>query len=78
MCGSNQKMWNSNLPYNLIQKGVGKYEESEVSSQGTKSSQEETESLEPWSRIFDEAEKCHETQLNALINDEYEGNEGSE
>ena len=28
--------------------------------------------LEPWSRILDEAEKRHETQLNALIN-EYEG-----
>jgi len=70
-------MWNSNLHYNLIQKGAGKYEEREVSSQGTESSQEETESLEPWSRIFDEAEKCHETQLNALIN-EYEGNKDSE
>ena len=29
-------------------------------------SQEETENLDPW--IFDEGEKCHETQLNALIN----------
>ena len=50
-------------------------QESEVSqtSQGTESSQEETENLEPGSRIFDEAEKRHETQLNALIN-EYEGN----
>ena len=28
--------------------------------------------LEPWSRILYEAEKRHETQLNALIN-EYEG-----
>ena len=73
-------MWNSDLHYNLIQKGAGNYEdseESEVSSQGTESSQEETESLEPWSRIFDEAEKRHETQLNALIN-EYEGNADSE
>ena len=64
-------MWNSDLHYNLIQKGAGNYEdseESEVSSQGTESSQEETENLEPWSRIFDEAEKRHETQLNALIN----------
>ena len=43
----------------------------------TESSQEETESLEPWSRIFDEAEKRHEVQLNALIN-EYEGNGDSE
>ena len=49
-----------------------------MSSQRTGSSQEETESLEPWSGIFDEAEKRHETQLNALINDEYEGNEDSE
>ena len=74
-------MWNGNLHYKLIQKGAGNYEdseESEVSSQGTESSQEETESLEPWSRIFDEAEKRHETQLNTLINDEYEGNEDSE
>ena len=61
-----------------LQQGAGKYEdseesdfsqESEVSSQGTESSQEETESLEPWSRIFDEAEKRHETQLKALINE---------
>ena len=69
-------MWNSNLHYNLVQQGAGKYgdsEESEVSSQRTESSQEETENLEPWSRIFDEAEKRYETQLNALIN-EYEGN----
>ena len=70
-------MWNSSICYNLIQKGAGKYEEREVSSQGTESSREETESLEPWSRIFDEAEKRHETQLNALIS-EYEGNGDSE
>ena len=69
-------MWNSSLRYNLIQKG-GKYEEREVSSQGTESSQEETESLEPWSRIFDKAEQRHETQLKTLIN-EYEGNGDSE
>ena len=65
-----------------LQQGAGKYEdseesdfsqESEVSSQGTESSQEETENLAPWLRILDEAEKRHETQLNALIN-EYEGN----
>ena len=48
-----------------------------VSNQGTESSQEETENLEPWLRIFDEAEKCHETQLSALTN-EYEGNGDSE
>ena len=67
-------MWNSNLHYNLLQQGARKYEdgeESQVSSQGTKYSQEETENLEPWSRIFDETEKRHETQLNAFIN-EYE------
>ena len=70
-----------------LQQGAGKYEdseesdfsqESEVSSQGTDSSQEEeTENLEPWSRILGEAEKRHETQLNALIN-EYEGDGDSE
>ena len=73
-------MWNSNLHYNLIQQGAGKYEdneECEVSSQGMESSQEETENLEPSSRFFDDAEKRHETQLNALTN-EYEGNGGSE
>ena len=60
-------MWNGNLHYKLLEKGAGKYEgseESEVSSQGTESSQEETESLEPWSRIFDEAEKRHETRID--------------
>ena len=70
-------MWNSNLHYNLIQQGAGKYEESKVSSQGTESSQEETGSIEPLSRIFDKAEKRHETQLKTLIN-EYEGNGDSE
>ena len=68
------------------QQGAGKYEdseesdfsqESEVSSQETESSQEETENLAPWLRILDEAEKRHETQLNALIN-EYEGDGDSE
>ena len=73
-------MWNSNLHYNLLQQGAGKYEESEeseVSSQGTESSQEETENFEPKSRIFDEAEKRHEIQLSALIN-EYQGKGDSE
>ena len=72
-------MWNSNLHYNLLQQGAGKYEEgeeSEVSSQKKESSQEKTENLEPWSHIFDKAEKRHETQLNELIN-EYEGNRDS-
>ena len=71
----------TNAGYTLyLQQGAGEYEdseESEVSSQGTESSQEETENLEPWSRIFNEAEKRHETQLNALIN-EYERNGDSE
>ena len=73
-------MWNSHLHYNLLQQGAGKYEEgeeSEVSSQKKESSQEKTENLEPWSHIFDKAEKRHETQLNELIN-EYEGNRDSE
>ena len=65
-----------------LEQGPGKYEdseesdfsqESEVSSQEMESSQEEIENLAPWLRILDEAEKRHETQLNALIN-EYEGN----
>ena len=81
-------MWNSSHYYNLFQQGSGNYGETEESdfslengvsqaSWGTESPQEETESLEPWSRIFDEAEKRHETQLNALIN-EYEGDGDSE
>ena len=64
-------MWNSNHHYSFLQQGAEIYEDSEqseVSSQGTESSKEETEHLEPWSRIFDEAEKRHETQLNSLIN----------
>ena len=54
-------------------------QESKVSqaSQGTKSSQVETEHLEPWSHILDETEKRHETQLNASIN-QYEENRDSE
>ena len=48
-----------------------------LASQGTESSQEETEHLEPWSRIFDEAEKRYETQLKALIN-QYEVSRDSE
>ena len=61
-----------------LQQGAGNYEdseesdfsqESEVSSQGTESSQEgETENLAPWSCIFNEAENRHKIQLNALIN----------
>ena len=74
-------MWNSNHHYNLLQQGVENleveseesdfFQESEVSqaNQGMESSQTETENVEPWSRIFDEAEKRHETQLNALLNE---------
>ena len=67
-----------------LQQGAGKYEdseesdfsqESEVSSQGTESFQEETENLAPWLGILDEAEKRHETQLNALINEYTKGTE---
>ena len=70
-----------------LQQSAGNYEdseesdfsqESEVSSQGTESPQvEETENLEPWSRVFDEAENRHKTQLNALIN-QYQENGDSE
>ena len=73
-------MRHSNHHHNFLQQSAENYEdseESEVSSQGTESSQEETEHLEPWSCIFDEAEKRHETQLNALIN-QYEENRDSE
>ena len=79
-------MWNSNHHYNLLQQGAGNYEDSEesdfsqereVSSLGTESSQEETENLEPWSPILDEAEKRDETQFNALIS-QYEENGDSE
>ena len=60
-----------------VRKAISPKSEVCQASQGTESSQEETENLEPWSRIFDDAEKSHETQLNALIN-EYEGNGDSE
>ena len=73
-------MWNSNHHYNFLQQGAGNYKDSEgseVCSQGTESIEEETEHLEPLSCIFDEAEKRHETQLNALIN-QYEENGDSE
>ena len=82
-------MWHSNHHCNLLQEGAGNLEvqseesdfsqESEVfqASLGTESSEKETENLEPGSRIFYEAEKSHETQVNALIN-EYEGNGDSE
>ena len=44
-------MWNSNHHYSLLQQGAENYEDSEqseVSSQGTEPSKEETEHLEPW------------------------------
>ena len=51
-------MWNSNHHYTLLQQGAGNLEveseeshfskESEVPSQETRSSQEETENLQPW------------------------------
>ena len=75
------KMTSTGYTLLYLQQGAGKdsdfSQESEVSSQETESSQEETENLAPWLRILDEAEKRHETQLNALIND-YEGNGDSE
>ena len=65
------KMWNSNHHYSFLQQAAENYEDNEesaVSSQGTESSKEETEHLEPWSRIFYEAEKRNESKLNSLIN----------
>ena len=46
----------------LLQQGNGNYEESEVSqsSQETDSSQEVTERVNPWSRIFDETQERQE------------------
>ena len=61
-------MWSSSHHYSLIQQGNGNLEaESEESEVSQDSFRGETEHLELWSRIQDEAEKCHETQLNALI-----------
>ena len=82
-------MWNINHHHSLLQQGHGNLEveseesdfsqESEVSraSQGTESSQAQTAYLEAWSRILDDAEKHHETQLNALMN-QYEESGDSE
>ena len=84
-------MWNSNHRYNLLQQWAGNFnwksenEESDFSQenevfqagQGTESSQEETEHLEPWSPIFDDAEKRHETLWSIAIN-QYEENGDSE
>ena len=71
--------WSDGYNYCLLQRGNGYYEDSEdsQSSQGTDSSKEVTEHLNPWSRILDEAEDRHEVQLNALV-DEYKRNGDSE
>ena len=61
-------MWSSSHHYSLIQQGNGNLEaESEESEVSQDSFRGETEHLELCSRIHDEAEKRHETQLNALI-----------
>ena len=72
--------------YNLyLQQGTGNYEDSEESdlshqsgdsqnSQETNSSQEKGALLNPWSRILDETEQCHEAHLNASINEYMHGN----
>ena len=61
-------MWSSSHHYSLIQQGNGNLEaESEESEISQDSFRGETEHLELWSRIHDEAEKRHETQLKALI-----------
>ena len=76
--------WSDGYNYYPFQRGNGNYEDSEDSqySQETdfsqsKSSQEVTEHLNPWSRILNEAQERHEAQLNALV-DEYERNGDSE
>ena len=61
-------MWSSSHHYSLIQQGNGNLEaESEESKVSQDSFPGETEHLELWSRIHDEAEKRHKTHLNALI-----------
>ena len=61
-------MWSSSHHYSLIQQGNGNLEaESEESEVSQDSFPGETERLELWSRIHDEAEKRHKTHLNALI-----------
>ena len=79
--------WSDSYNYCLLQRGNGYYEDSEdsQSSQETDSSQssQETDSsqeikhLNPWSRILDEAQDCHEVQLDTLV-DEYKRNGDSE
>ena len=76
VCMRNQRCRGYNL---YLQQGTGNYEdidESDLSqqsedpqnSQETNSSQEERALLNPWSRILDKTEQCHEAQFNALIN----------
>ena len=76
--------WSNCYNYCLLQRGNGYYEDSEdsqssqetdssQSSHETDSSQEATEHLNPWWHILDEAQECHEVQLNALV-DEYQRN----
>ena len=61
-------MWSISHHYSLIQQGNGNLEaESEESEVSQDSFRGETEHLELWSCIHDEAEKCHETHVNALI-----------
>ena len=62
-----------------LQQGAGNDEDNEESdfSQESEVSSQGTENLEPWSRILDEAENRHKTQLNALIN-QYQENGDSE
>ena len=72
--------WSDGYKNCLLQRGNGYYEDSEdsQSSQETDSSQssletdssrEVREHLNPWSRILDEAQECHEVQLDALVDE---------
>ena len=79
-------MWNGNHHYSLLQQGAGNYEDSEESDFSQESGLSSWPRnrvfprralQEPWSCTFDEAEKCHQTQLNALIN-QYEEDGDSE
>ena len=61
-------MWSSSHHYDLMQQGNGNLEvESEEGEVSQYSYRRETEPLELWSRIHYEAQKRHETHLNALI-----------
>ena len=69
--------WKFQLEVESEESDFSQESEASQAGQGTESSQEETEHLEPWSGIFDEGEKRHKTQPNALIN-KYEENGDSE